>query len=301
MKNLISLYRETDAAGAAGAAAGANQEPPVGAEKVDLAPASVEAKVDINAKPAAVAPTFALPDEYKEKPYLKGIDSLDKVYKMLDGAQELIGKKSPVVPKADAPQAEKDAYYESIGRPKTAAEYAPVLTGADKTDPKVLPRLQAAFHKAGLTPDQAKIVWDESTSAFADFAKEKGVADQQADVDFEKLATDSFGADRDKILATSKAILDANVSPTMKAQVAKLSNENLIVLADVLNNINKKYIKQDGPGGKPFLASGTPDELRAKARGLMSDQSKHDPMSVEFQNLQKQIDGLYNQIRTGQK
>lgn len=298
MKTLMKLYY--DPAGDAGAAA-AVVEPPAGAAPANLTPGSASATVDINKADPPPPAEFVVPDAYKEKPYLKGVKGIDDVYKMLDGAQTLIGQKGPALPKADAPATEWDAYYESLGRPKTAAEYTPVLTGADKTDPKLLPRLQGAFHKAGLRPDQAKIIWDESAQAFQDIAKEQGIINQQADTDFDKLATDTFGADRDRILASSKAILDANVSANMKPQIAKLSNENLIVLADVLNNINKKYIKQDGPGSQPTVSGSSPDELRAKARGLMSEQSKHDPMSVEFQNLQKQINDIYDSIRRGTK
>lgn len=306
MKNLIRLYYFPDPV--IDPAAGSSNpvitpiEPPVSdaAKPVDLKPASASATVDINkADPEPL--TFIVPDAYKDKPYLKGVDSLEKVYKMLDGAQELIGKKGPSVPKADAPQAEKDAYYESIGRPKTASEYTPVLTGADKTDPKVLPRLQNAFHKAGLNPDQAKIIWDESTAAFSDFAKETGLANQQADVDFDKLATDTFGVERDRILTRGKELIDANISPSMKSAAGKLPNESLIVLADILRNIDKRYIKNDGPGSQPSTTGSTPDELRTKARGIMAQQSKHDPMSVEFQNMQKQVDEIYDQIRRGTK
>lgn len=272
--------------------------PPV----VDTAPKSVSSTVDINANPSVTPPAFVVPEAFKDKPYMKGIDSLEKLFTMLDGAQTLIGSKGPQIPKADAPQAEKDAYYESIGRPKTAAEYTPVLTGADKTDPKTLPKLQAAFHKAGLTPDQAKIVWDESTTAFAEFAKDKGLADAAADIDFNKLATDNFGVDRDKVLARGKELITANLSPTMKPAIEKLDNNALIVIADLMRNMDKKYIKPDGaPNAQPVLNSGTPDTLRAKARELMVEQGKHPPMSAEFMNLQGQIDGIYETIRRGTK
>lgn len=306
MTNFIKLYYDPAAVVDPPAAVIPAVEPPVAvdpAAPVDLKPASVSTTIDLNKvdPPPVKVETFIIPDAFKDKPYLKGVDSQEKLFKMLDGAQELIGKKGPGIPKADAPQAEKDAYYDSIGRPKTAAEYTPVLTGADKTDPKVLPKLQAAFHKAGLTTEQAKIVWDESSTAFSDFAKETNLAAEQNNVDFDKLATDTFGVERDKVLARGKELISANISPSMKAAVEKLPNESLIVLADVLRNLDKKYIKQDGPGQQPTVTGATPDDLRAKARGLMAQQKGMDVMGVEFQNLQKQIDGIYDQIRRGTK
>lgn len=301
MKTLMRFYRDPAVVIDPPAAI---VEPPVqvpeGAKPADLTPGSASTTLDlnraVNLKPADPAvPAFVLPDGYKDKPYLKGIDSQEKLLKMLDGAQELIGKKGPALPKPEAPQAEWDAYYESIGRPKTAAEY--VFDGADKADPKFLPKIQAAMHKFGLTPTQAKGIYAEVNTALGEFAKEKGIADTQADVDFDKLAADTFGVDRDKVLARGKQLVDANISPAMKEAAKKLDNNAYIVLADILRSIDKKYISPDGaPNGKPNATGMTPSDISAKARTLMSEQSKFSTMSQEFQNYQKQIDECYDQL-----
>lgn len=301
----LKLYRfpEGEAAAEAAGAAAVVEEPPVAdpagaAAAVETAPKSVKATVDINAATAAKpaeAGAFVLPDAYKDKPYLKGVDSQEKLLKMLDGAQELIGKKGPSIPKDDAPQADWDAYYEALGRPKEAAEYK--LEGADKADPKFFPKVQAALHKAGLTGRQAGTVWSEVNKALGEYMAETGAASVAQDVDFNKLATETFGAQRDTVLARGKELIEAHMSPAMKTAAAKLDNNALIVMADLLQNIDKKFIRQDGPGGKPILQGGTPDELRAKARGLMAEQGKYSSTSVEFTNLQSQIDGIYDSLR----
>lgn len=267
-----------------------NPTPELKQKAQDAVTAAKTAKAGLN--------LFTIPDTYKDKPYLKGVDSQEKLLAMLDGAQTLLGKKGPSIPAADAPQAEKDAYYEALGRPKTAAEYK--IPGSDKADPAFLPKVQAVMHKHGLSQEQAAGVWTDINAGLQDWMKEKGLVEAQQDVDFNKLATDNFGAERDKVLARGKELISANISPTMKTAVEKLDNNALIVIADLMRNMDKKYIKPDGPpGGGPALNSGTPDELRAKARGLMSEQAKFDPLSVEFQNLQKQIDGIYDTIRKG--
>lgn len=286
----LRLYRDPNATGGAAVL----EAPAAGAQLANLAPASATASVNLNDLPAGGS--FALPDAYKDKPYLKGVDSMDKVYAMLDGAQVLIGKKGPSVPAVDAPQADKDAYYEALGRPKTAAEYK--FDGMDKADLKFLPRVQGAFHKHGLTADQAKGVWADVNVALTEHMAEKGIVDQQANVDFTKLATDTFGVDRDKVLARGKELIEANISPAMKPAVSKLDNNSLVVLADVLRNLDKKYIKQDGaPGGAPAASSSTPDDIRAQARLLMEKQKGMSSMSEEFNALQKQINSLYDQLR----
>lgn len=305
MRDLIRLYREPAAVEPVAppatpveppVAAPAQPAPGSAAAPVVTAPGTASTTLDINKATATpIEPTFVLPNEYKDKVYLKGVDSQEKLLKMLDGAQELLGRKGPAVPKADAPQAEKDAYYEALGRPKDPAGYE--LPGADKGDPKFTTALRGVFHKYGLSGDAAKGIWNDVQGALGEFVKDSGLATQQANIDFDKLATDSFGTERDAVLTRGKELITANISPAMKPAIDKLDNNALIVLADVLRNVDKKYIKQDGPGRQPTIGSGTPDELRAKARGLMSEQAKHTPTSVEFTNLQTQIDGIYDSLR----
>lgn len=293
MNNLIKLYREVAAVDPVAAPV---VVVPDGAAPADLKPASASTTLDINSPPPVKVESFILPDAYKDKSYLKGVDSQEKLLKMLDGAQELIGKRGPAIPKDGATQAEWDAYYESKGRPKTAAEYT--FDGIDKADPKFLPKVQAAMHKIGLNPTEAKTLWGEVNVALGDYMKEKGLADQQQDIDFDKLAANTFGVERDKVLARGKELVDANISPTMKDAAKKLDNNAYVVLADILRNIDKKYISPDGaPLKGPTSIGMTPADVSSKARTLMSEQAKHNPMSQEYNNLQKQIDDLYNTLR----
>lgn len=303
MKNLITLYREPTVVSDPPAAVippvvtPPLETPPVAAapQVIDTTPKSAATTVDINAKPV-VPPSFVIPDLYKDKPYLKGIDSMEKLYAMLDGAQTLIGAKGPAIPKADAPQAEKDAYFEAKGRPKTPEEYK--LTGTEKADPAFLPRLLKAFHKNGFNNEEATALYADVNGELQEWMKEKGLVEAQQDIDFTKLATDTFAAERDNVMVRGKELIGELSSPSMKPAIAKLDNNALIVIADLMRNVDKKYIKQDGGMNRqPTITAGTPDELRAKARGLMVEQGKHTPMSAEFNNLQTQIDGIYDQIK----
>lgn len=297
MNRLMIFYFDPDPAGATGGTVIDAAATPVVIDATK--PGSSSTTLDINKvdPPVVKVEPFLLPDAYKDKPYLKGAKDINDVYKMLDGAQELIGKKGSVLPKDDAPQSEWDAYYESVGRPKTAAEY--VLKDADKTDPDFLKDAQEAMYKKGLSAKQAAGLWDDLTGALTKVAEKKGLSDQQTNVDFDKLAADTFGVDRDKVLARSRELLNANISPAMKAAIDKLPNESLIILADVLRNVDKKYISPDGPGAKPNATGATPDDLRMQARQLMEKQTKMDTMSSEYAATQKQIDAIYETIRRG--
>ena len=244
-------------------------------------------------KPAATS--FAIPETYKDKPYLKGVDSMDKVYAMLDGAQTLIGKRPSGIPAPDAPQEEWDKFYNAAGRPETADKYE--LEGADKADPEFTSELKKIMHKYGMTATQAKGFYKDAAATINGIAEKKGIAAQQADTDFEALAKNTFGANKDAILATSKALLDKHTPAAMKGELSKLSNENLIVMAGVLDSISKQYIKADGaPLGAPVNTGLTPAELQAKGRELMSKPEYSNPRLPGHKEIVEQVKGIYAQF-----
>lgn len=287
------ILRDPDPAAAGGA--GVVTEPNV--TSVSTTIPIPDAKAPVIPPPAAGAvPNFALPDAYKDKPYLKGVDSMDKVYAMLDGAQTLIGKRPAGIPAPDAPADEWDKFYEAMGRPKTAAEY--VFEGADKMDPKFAPELQKVFHKYGLNPTQAKGIIADINPVLASLAKEKGIEFEKQNTDFDALAAKTFGVERDKILSSSKSLLDKYAPADMKPELAKLSNENLIIMAGVLNNISKTFIKEGGPpGSTPISSGGTPADISRQASVLMQSPEYNNPFHPQHEAVKKQVTDLYNLLR----
>jgi hypothetical protein len=246
--------------------------------------------------PAAGAPAvFTVPKEYADRPYLKGVDSETKLYEMLDGAQELLGKRPAGIPAVDAPQDEWEKFYAAT-RPKEAKEYAFDIDPNIKIDPKIVDKTKEIMFKHGLTATQAKGVQKDFDEMAKEFAKANGIQLEQQNTDFDKLATKLFGNDRNTVLARGKELIATFAPPELKGEIAKLSNENLIVLAGVLNGIHAKYIKADGapntpPGGGP--GGDTPETLRAEARALMASEAYTNPMHAEHENVKKKIDALY--------
>ena len=250
--------------------------------------------------PVGGAPAFSIPDTYKDRPYLKGVDSIDRVYEMLDGAQKVLGTRPAGIPGPDAKPEEVEKFYSAI-RPKIATEYQFEIDPSVKPDEKVIGRVKDLMFKHGLSAIQAKGLQKDFDQMAIEMAKEKGIVLQEQNTNFDKLAKDVFGADRDKILATSKGLIDTFTPPAMKGEVAKLSNENLIVLAGILNGIHAKYIKTDGAPPAPGAGGGeTPETLRTEARALMASKAYTDSMDVNHMNVRKQVDELYRRA-SGQK
>ena len=254
--------------------------------------------------PGSATATLSIPEGYKEKPYLKGIDTPEKLFQMLDGAQELIGKRPAGIPAADAAPEEWAKFYDAVGRPKTAAEYTFELDPKVQVDEKILSKSKEIMYKNGLTAAQAKNLQKDFDAMALEIAKERGISLEKQNTDFNKLTAELFGADRDKIMARSKGLLDTFVPDKLKPLVATLPNETLMILAGVLNGIHAKYIKTDGApasGGGGGSGSGeTPETLRAEARALMGSPAYSNAMDSEHDNVCKKIDELYRRA-AGQK
>lgn len=299
--NLIRLYRMPEGDG--GAAGTVTVIPPN-----PNAPASASGSLNLPAagdgKAAPLA--FTVPDAYRDKPYAKTIDSSDKLWSMLDGAQELIGKRPAGIPAPDAPQAEWDKFYEATGRPKTAAEYAFDYGKDDKgvpklpADPKFDASIKEIMFKHGISAKQAVGLQKDFDGIIATMAKEKGLAVAQEHQDFDKMSADLFGAERDNVLANGKKLLTEHIKdPRLTGMLAKLPNEALNVVAAALHSITSKFIKPDSaplnPPGSPGTggAMGSKDAMHTEARRLMTLPEYTNSMHPDNPRILAQIAKLY--------
>lgn len=255
---------------------------------------------------AATLPAFAIPDTYKDKPWAKGIDSSDKVWSMLDGAQELIGKRPAGIPAPDAAQAEWDKFYEATGRPKVAAEYAfdygKNADGTPKvsTDVKWETGLKEMLFKNGVTAKQALGLQKDFDAIIANTLKERNIAVEQDNQDFTKITTEIFGAERDKVLANGKALLNEHITdPRIKAMLPKLSNDGLTILASALKSFSDKFIRSPGAPTNPPGAPGTgttaggKTEMHAEARRLMGTPEYTNSMHPDNAKVLARVSQLY--------
>lgn len=254
--------------------------------------ASISTPVPTGIKPAE-APAFAIPDSFKDRPWLKDVDSMEKLLTKAEGAIKLVGTRPAGIPAADAKSEDWEAFYDAMGRPKTAAEYQ--IEGADKADPKFAPKVLGAFHKAGLTPAQAKLIWTEVSAGATELTAAQAA---QQDLDFTKLATDTFGIRRDEVLASSKALIEKFAPPAMKTHIAKMDNNGLILMAGVIDGIKKTYIQEDGaPGGAPRAAGMTPADISMKARELMAKPEYANASLPGHERIVAEVNELYATLR----
>jgi hypothetical protein len=98
-----------------------------------------------------------LPQEFQADPVFKNVDSLPTLLKNYKHAQSMIGAKRVGVPDANWDDAKYNEMYDTLGRPKTPADYkVPEFQFEEglTLDPKKMETAKAALYSAGLTQRQ---------------------------------------------------------------------------------------------------------------------------------------------------
>ena len=255
----------------------------------------------------------SLPEAYREDPSFKDYDSLESFCKAHKNAQELIGKRQ--VPNNESSPEEWNSFVEKC-RPESVEAYdfdfeqdKEVMGKMDEGQKTYLTGMKKAFFEVGITPKQAKQLQEKHDELMFQVVQSNKKLKDLADTDFEKLAQDSFGDKTDRALEVSKKMIEANVAEPFKAQIDKLSNEQLMIMASVLYNVHTKYISEDSsvPEKKPSDNGGEPamtvDEYRTQMIEVRSEltaaRAKNDQDTIF--KLEAKLQEIVNKISALQK
>ncbi len=199
---------------------------------------------------------FTLPDQYKDKLYLQGVDSTEKVFKLLDDSQTLIGKKRTVLPDETSTPDDVAAFHELRGVPKDHNEYKPANT-EEGTDNSLFDKMKPVFKKANLTQKDVTTLIAELNPILEEITGKKISNNKANDEAFETLTAKVFGATKDNDLAQAKALLVANTPEGMSDYMATLDNRALTIMASALKNVRAKYMNEDNMdhGGDSIVSS----------------------------------------------
>lgn len=265
---------------------GEEQKPAGGEQKPD------EGKVLFNT---------VVPKEFHDRPYLKDIlgmpvgpEAYNEVFKKLDGAEKLVGKKIGIPDSATASKEDWDQFYAKL-RPETPDAYEfKVEAGAPAPDENFVKGVKSIFHKAGLTKHQAAVLQADFNAMAKAQSAEQQKAAAALDQQFEELTAKTFGAENAEVLAKTKEMINTFTPENLKPYVAKLPNESLVVLAGILNGVRTKYMKEDNlnnAGGKP--AGTDPMAAREEARKLMALPEYKDAFHPKHNEVVAKINAVY--------
>jgi len=285
---------------------------PVTDPKADVTPIVTEPTSAKATIPAVSDPTLpaddtkysffeTIPTEIKDKSYMKGVQNFEQLYKKLDGAQELLGKRPEGLPGEDATDEEKASFYKAMGKPDTAEAYEFVdtkLPEGVKRDEALTKFTKELFHKADLTSAQAKIIqggYEEQMVKLAGEQKGDPALDDDA---FDKLGTDLFKDRRDTVMKNGKLLIEENLDPSLKEKANGLSNEALMVLSSVLDGVRERYISEDQLPREGEVKGGAEsvDDLRQQARVLMAKPEYTSKSHKDHQTVADEVAAIYDRI-----
>lgn len=234
------------------------------------------------------APTpYTIPEAYKEKPWASTIKSEEDLWKQLDGAQGLIGKKF-LVPDFDKATPKEIEDYFAQGRPKDENAY----TFSEETGDEEKKFYSGVFSKYGLHPFVAnQIIKDVQAQQKAQF---EGMFDADTyKAEMEK----SFGSSYEKATGAITKILDGNLNKEDKALLEKLPNSMLALVYRAVDNITKAYgVSETSAAAGKGAAPSQEDKmaLRKDIRKQITELSKNPWHTVEQKNeLLKKLEATY--------
>lgn len=250
----------------------------------------------ITAQDGQQAPSFKIPDEYKDKPWAAKVTSEAELWKQLANTQELIGKKSIVPDLKTASPEDKEAFYKQM-RPADISEYQ----FAGEPVPALKEGLSKAMMENGISATQANPV-------IAKY-QELGAAEQEKLFDPEALKAtlkSSFGDNWEQSTGVAFNNLKAMMSPQDQEMMGALPNPYVSMIYRTLINVDKatqNMMKRYGvketnlahfsePGANQ--GGGDIEGKRATLRGQLAKLTSGFHTSEQKADLVKQLSDTYS-------
>lgn len=244
------------------------------------------------ANPAAgsAQPQFSVPEAYRGKGWTDKIKSEDDLWKTLDNAQSVLGKKYATPDIAAMSETERAQYYASI-RPKDAGEYA-FPEGISDSEKGVYGKL---LHDAGITKFQGEQLLKAFTETTA----------QQREQLFspeglEQVLKQSFGDGYGPKTKELGNLLKSHVSETdWKMFDQALPNEIQGLVFRIVDGMQKAYGAKEGiiaPNTGSSASVGNVDEAIAATNKALQELARNPfHTAVQKKELMDKLSGLYKQ------
>ena len=240
-----------------------------------------------------------VPQDLHDRPYLK--DWLDKpftpelaseVFKKLDGAETLVGRKIGIPGEKATPE-EIEKFYSAL-RPAKAEEYE--IKAGEGADQEFLTEFRQAGHKAGLSKKQLADLVAGLTPGFQARAKARAEELAKLDQEFDGLVKEAVGADHEKKVKRVQAALKQYAPEPVKKFIENLDNKSLVLVVGAVNAILEKYGAEDDlnvEGGSSGSGSWSKEELLAEANKLFQSDAWKNFQHPDHDKTKKRIDEIF--------
>lgn len=258
---------------------------------------------------AAVLTKEYVPQEFQNEEYVKpwldkpwGKETAAEVFKKLVNAEQLIGKR-PSVPTRDAKDDELDKFFTPF-RPDKADDYEIKLTeGRPKPDEGFVKAVREAFYEGKLSKFQAGKVLVKLQEY--GMATEKAAADEKVKKakEFDVLAKSMLGEQNKLVMERVKNTMQELAPAAAKGNLDKITDDNLVIMASIINSIMEKYVPEKdlagkGKGGAGGAGSGstTAAELREEAKKLMATKAYTNWQDPEYEKTVARVNEIYKEV-----
>lgn len=241
--------------------------------------------------------------DYADKGFMRELDSPSKMFEKIDNLETLIGKKS-FVPGEGATDKDWDDYRSRIGiqnkdiynlSTESLPDNLKNFHSGDFGD-----KVKQIFYDAGLTPHQAKIINEkydklmvETHGDMLNKIAEREKQLQISDEEFESLANQAWGNDRENVQKVAKSLISAHTPENVKPYLESMSNKDLIIMASVLKGVSDKYISQDDLKALKGEGSQSNESLRAEAQKELAKLASMSPFDKGYAAQQEIVNNLY--------
>lgn len=267
----------------------------MGEEETTIADGA-ETTLDVSTDPVPDSDfASSIPEAYRERPWAKELTSSEEMFKMLDETKTLVGKRPAGIPQDTAPSEEWSEFNKAFGVPEKAEEYKFVEPGeGQEVNPEFQKGIADIMHKAGVSQKQLGLIEPAFNELVSKLAGEAGGDSEQANADFDKLALDTFGTREEEVMKNGKALIAKYIPESMKTHQESISNENLIILAGVLDGITKEFISEDRiPDGGNVVGPVTQADKEVEGRRLMMTDEYRDAFNPGHDAMQSRVNKLF--------
>lgn len=164
-----------------------------------------------------------------------------EVFKKLDGAESLIGKKT-LIPGADAKPEDWDQFLSKL-RPEKPEDYeVKVGEGADQ---EFLKTFREASHHAGVSKVQLSRQLEKLVPVLQAKAKEQADANAAKEAEFDTLVKAAVGPDHEKKVARVGEAIKEFAPEGVRKFIDKLDNTAMALVVGLVHGVLEKYGAED--------------------------------------------------------
>jgi len=252
-----------------------------------------------------------IPEEFRGRKVFDTVHTMKDVLSQLGNKDVLISRQGKdlagAVPTETSTQAEKDLFYDAIGRPKTPADYKVAIPEGmgDYYDQELIAEARESLHAAGLTQKQVDAVMALDARRLEKGIKELGEKQESDMRAAEDALRAQWGTAYDQRLELANRMIAENVADDTAREKIVAAIGNNPHVADFLANIAKKFMEHGVVTQTTQSTAMTPGEAKGRMDEMIADQLREPDMRntnpAKYERINREILKLAEAAVAGQK